>query len=320
MEILTEKQCFSRIGAAYFTLAAVTMVLQTLVVAFVMLFAPTFQNSGAYLWVVSLAPMYLVAVPTCAAMMRRVPAGRPEERTLGGKNFWKALLICFGVMYLGNMVGILVTQLIGMLRGHPVENDLTSVMENSSVLANFVFTVLLAPVIEETLFRKLLIDRVRQFGSGLAVVLSGVMFGLFHGNFSQFFYAAGVGVVFAYVYVRTGRLRYSVAMHMIVNFMGAVVAPYMLGLMGDAAELPERLLTDPGLMRGFAVVMLYAFALIACAIAGVVLLIREHRRLVWEPGACPLPRGARLRVSMGNGGMIAFVLICAVMFAMNLSV
>lgn len=319
MEILTEKQCFSRIGAAYFTFAAATMALQVVAVAAIALLAPAFQQSSAYLWVVSLVPMYCVAMPVCVAMLRRVPGARPAERALGVKGFWKALVICFGVMYAGNLLGVLATQLVGLLRGRPVDNNIADVIEQSSVLANFLFTVLLAPVIEETLFRKLLIDRVKQFGDLLAVVLSGVMFGLFHGNFSQFFYAAGVGMVFAYVYVRTGRLRYSIAMHMIVNFMGAVLAPLMLSLLGDTADLAERMLLHPEQMRGVALAMLYVFALLACAVTGVALLIRERRRLVWDAGACPLPRGARIRTAAGNAGMIAFGVICIVMFAMNLS-
>ena len=45
------------------------------------------------------------------------------------------------------------------------------------------------------MFRKLLIDRIVPFGQRVAVVVSGLAFGLFHGNFYQFFYAFSLGAV-----------------------------------------------------------------------------------------------------------------------------
>ena len=43
-------------------------------------------------------------------------------------------------------------------------------------------------------------------------------------NVFQFFYAFGLGLMFGYVYTRTSRLRYSVAMHMLINLNGSVLA------------------------------------------------------------------------------------------------
>ena len=54
----------------------------------------------------------------------------------------------------------------------------------------FTFSVVLAPVMEELIFRKVLIDRTIVYGDKAAVVLSGLLFGVFHGNFHQFFYAS----------------------------------------------------------------------------------------------------------------------------------
>ena len=43
-------------------------------------------------------------------------------------------------------------------------------------------------------------------------------------NLFQFFYAFLLGLMFGYVYTRTSKLRYSTAMHMIINFNGGVLA------------------------------------------------------------------------------------------------
>ena len=47
-------------------------------------------------------------------------------------------------------------------------------------------SVIIAPVMEELVFRKYLVDRLVPYGQKTAVVLSGLFFGLFHGNFISF--------------------------------------------------------------------------------------------------------------------------------------
>ena len=68
-------------------------------------------------------------------------------------------------------------------------------------------------ILEEFIFRKMVIDRIWQYGEKIAVVTSALIFALFHINLFQFFYALGIGLIFAYVYLRTGKLRYTIIMH-----------------------------------------------------------------------------------------------------------
>ena len=57
------------------------------------------------------------------------------------------------------------------------------------MIVTFLYMVICAPILEEYIFRKLIVDRTVKYGQGVAVVLSGLMFGLFHGNLNQFAYA-----------------------------------------------------------------------------------------------------------------------------------
>ena len=38
-------------------------------------------------------------------------------------------------------------------------------------------------------------DRLLGYGQKTAIIISGIMFGMAHGNFSQFFYAFGIGIL-----------------------------------------------------------------------------------------------------------------------------
>ena len=100
-------------------------------------------------------------------------------------------------------------------------------MSSVNILPSFIFAVLIGPVLEELAFRKVLLDRLSCYSKKYTIILSGVMFGLFHTNLFQFFYACLIGIVFAYIYTITGKIRYTIILHMSVNFLHGIV-PMMI--------------------------------------------------------------------------------------------
>ena len=100
----------------------------------------------------------------------------------------------------------------------------------------FLCTVVLAPLTEELLFRKLLLDRLYFMNGAVAVFASGFSFGLIHGNFSQFFYAFFLGCLLAVLYRRTGRLSYCVGLHAFVNCIGAFIPLLLRSMIQEPAR------------------------------------------------------------------------------------
>ena len=82
----------------------------------------------------------------------------------------------------------------------------------------------LGPIIEEYIFRWKLLNRLRRFGDKAAITYTALMFGLMHGNVTQFLYAAVIGVVLGYVAVKTGRMRYNCLLHILINSWSLVIA------------------------------------------------------------------------------------------------
>ena len=167
--------------------------------------------------------------------------------------------------------------------------------------------VILAPIIEEYIFRKQFIDRMNVYGGGLAVVTSALMFGLFHGNLSQLFYAFALGLVFGYIYLKTGRLRYCVGLHMLINFLGSVLAPTLLNGI-DFAALDEAELADPAAWTAVSTQLLpfivYVLGMIGLALAGLVLFCVKVRDVSFSAAELELPKGAKLKTVCLNAGMI----------------
>ena len=320
-DLRVARRSFSRAGLGLFTALAGYVLLQGLIVyAFTMLW-PGYQSVNWSFWLYSLAPLYLVAVPVGIAVMRRVPKTPLPDRRLPFRRLCEAFLVCVCLMYAGNIVGIAVNALLQSFLDLPASNPLEGVVMDNSVPVRILFMVILAPLMEEFLFRKQLIDRLHKYGGKTAVLVSALCFGLFHGNFSQLFYAFALGLVFGYLYLRTGRLRYTVLLHAVVNFLGSVVAPFMLEQSGsalaDGLDLadPEALLST--LSPGFLLLGLYGLLLLAMAVAGLVLLCLNARKLRFDPEPLPLPRGARFRTVWLNPGMLLFSAGCLGMIVLS---
>lgn len=258
----------------------------------------------------SSVPMYVLGMPLMILLIRTIPKEKIQKRSMPVGKFFVALIICYGIMYASNLVGSVITYILAALKGRPIDNYTIELAGSASLWVRILIMVIWAPIMEELIFRKVLVDRVVRYGEGTAVVLSGLMFGLFHGNLSQFAYAATIGMFLAFIYVKTGKLRYTIIMHMVVNFLGSVVSFFVLDLV-DLEELENVLAGNgdlSGILPGLLIFMLYMFALFGIVVAGIVLLIVFRKRMHLNAGQITLPRGKRFSTVMCNAGMGLFFL------------
>lgn len=77
---------------------------------------------------------------------------------------------------------------------------------------------ILAPLGEETVFRGVVYGQLKKVSSvPAAIILSGLAFGLFHGNLVQAVYATAIGIVLALVYELYGSILFPMLFHCIAN-------------------------------------------------------------------------------------------------------
>ena len=145
-----------------------------------------------------------------------------------------------------------------------------------------------------------------------------LLFGAFHLNLHQFFYAFLIGLVLGYVYLRTGKLRWAVSLHAAINFLGSVLVPIlyreMLPLVdaltaGDLAAITAEIFPSAAAVVGF---LLYLLFLMGSLVASIVLSIVGYRRLRFAPTP-EQPRTALLDV-----GVLCFLLLSAVMMVFTI--
>ena len=85
-------------------------------------------------------------------------------------------------------------------------------------LSMYVYAAIGAPIMEEIIFRGLVLRHLEPWGKNFAIVMSAFLFGIFHGNVVQIPYAFLVGLVLGYVTIEHNIL-WAMVLHMINNMV-----------------------------------------------------------------------------------------------------
>lgn len=317
---------FSRIGASLCLMVVIWYALATVLEG--ALYAAVGGKGEAPNWVTyvgSGVPLYLIAMPIAVMLMGKSTVIETRKFDMKPGLFFKLLLMCLPMMWAGSVFG----SMLSMVLSNGETTDRVADLAMQTNIWNVVFLVIVGPIFEEWLFRKQLIDHTRKYGEKTAILLSGLAFGLFHMNLFQFFYAFLLGLMFGYVYTRTSKLRYSTAMHMIINFNGGVLAPWVLTRVdldqlekvseaaenGNAAAMEQWASQN---VEGLAIMLVYFVLYGAVILAGFVLLIRNFKKFEFYTAPEELPRGTRAKTVCGNVGMIMFIMVTCMLTAVNL--
>ncbi|MBT1163985.1 CPBP family intramembrane metalloprotease [Bifidobacterium felsineum] len=276
-----------------------------------------FFGANAPAWAFLLAssgPLYVVAMPLSMLIFRLVPAIKTRQYSMKSNEFIQLLIMCVPVMYAGSFIGNILS---AVMTDGQATNRLTGLMAENDWWMNALFIGILAPIFEEWICRKEIISRTRRYGEKTAIVFSSLAFALFHMNLFQFFYAFGLGLILGYVYTRTSKLRYTIAIHMLINLNGSVLAPMLLRLVdpkllsGQMSQSEIMRMTESGNSVGLEIFGFYSMAMFALIIAGVVLLVRWFKQRRWEfyPAPEELPAGLKVRTAYANPGVIVYILL-----------
>lgn len=219
------RKILNRIGLAMAAMAGAILLSQLLISTVLIAVFPSVEQSDWLVWVLTAVSMYGVGLPIIYAMTRKIPSTpKKPVKKLKIYEFIFVFMISTAVMYITNFISVFLTFLISLIKGGDILNPALDAIVEGDFLLTFLYTAIGAPLVEELIFRKILLDKVRRFGDLPAIFITAIAFGLFHMNFAQIFYAFALGVIFAYVTLRTNTIRYAILLHILINTIGASVS------------------------------------------------------------------------------------------------
>lgn len=153
------RRFFSKIGFNYFALGIIVLVLNLFIGLFISIINPNLLSNQTMMTFFSAIWTYLLPLPIFIYIMRKTEAKTLEKHKMTVKTFVICISITMFLMWIGNIMGVIITSGIGSLIQHEVANPINDVINNSGLVANLIIITTIAPIFEELIFRKLLIDR-----------------------------------------------------------------------------------------------------------------------------------------------------------------
>lgn len=319
MELNEIKKKYSWFGVGYFVFL-VAMYIAVLAFSFIFhKFLDAYSDNSYLTYLVGLLPIWLVGFPAAFLVVKNMPVKAPEQHDLGIGNFFKAYTIITFFSIGLNIVGIILAFILKSITGLTINNSTIDLISEQEVLPTLIFAVILGPIFEELAFRKVLIDRLGQYNKMQAIILSGVMFGLFHTNLYQLLYATGIGMLLAYVYTKTGRIRYTIGLHMTMNFVHGLLPVFLLkNLDLDAlSNLDVDNIMDPEVQQQalklymnpyFLLYMLYAFVIFMLFVIGIIFFFLSVKKINVDDPNPVLKKEDAFKTIYLNVGMILFII------------
>lgn len=294
------RKVFSRLGFALtFSILSVNVV-QLIVAGFMSAVDPNLLMTDWANFFLIAVSFYLIGFPLAYCMMKKIPtAVSQEKKRLTLRRLVEYGLISYAVMILLNFLTTFLLSFIELFKTESIVNPVQQVILTGSPWLSLLCIVVLSPIIEELLFRKILLDRVRIYGDKVAIIFTAIAFGFYHGNLSQLFYAVGLGIILAYIVLKTNQLKYSIGIHMFVNAMGSLILPMLIG---DGSDLLRAQIAS------VIVVILITF--------GTILIIKNRKKVELVQGDLTIPESKLMQLVWLNHGVFAYLLFSIALIIM----
>lgn len=299
------KKTLNKIGIRYGILGIWLILFDVFYTLFLIFFPKIGDAVGKYRSTLgTVISIYCIGFPLIWLITRNIPGRKLEKQSLSFKMFMLYLLMTFGCEYIGNMVGLPLHLVCSLPSGMGGMTGLFQIMFNVNPIVTFIVTSICAPIFEELICRKIVVDKLSAENEYVAIVTSGLIFAILHGNFQQGAFTFLVGCLWAYIYLRTGRIIYTMCLHSIMNTAtSAVTVPLLRKAMsmikdfdvqiGPGETIMDMLtrfeqVPDADIIQAapyFAMIYLWLFILGALMIGGCVVLIifRAKKKIALTP-------------------------------------
>lgn len=218
------RKAYSLLGITLFILMAAQQIFPIFFMPVLTKLIPSISGTLAGMLSAYIA-MYIIALPLCMLFVKRLPTveNQPAEAGNKGLNLKLVLLMYpfgYALMALVGMgANLFQTYVIG--RNGTVAVS-TIIADDKYAWVRIILGVLIAPAMEEIIFRLLPFKKASGFGMAPYVAWSAIVFGLFHLNFGQSLYAAALGAFLAMTMYKTRNVLNSILVHVLINFSAGI--------------------------------------------------------------------------------------------------
>lgn len=153
-----------------------------------------------------------------------------KENVLNGKVIVSLVIAAVGCYCLD----VLVANIVALISPSALEtfNATMASTTSGNEVVSFLTIVIAAPIAEELLFRGIIFSMLRKHWSDVAaIIVSALLFGLYHMNLMQAIYVLPIGLLLGYTAYKCKSVLPCILIHMVNNFM-----PTLVGMLPEACQ------------------------------------------------------------------------------------
>lgn len=238
------------------------------------------DGNTAYLIQTAVSFLFLYIIPMICAALLLKPKGMCAEvyqKPVYFSNAMGMFPAMYGLSFLVNLLTMLASNLFRNTDLYKSFNTVNELRPDNMFCAVVLLVqlVVIAPLFEEFWFRGIVLQSLRPYGNGFAIFVSGLLFGLTHANFSQFFYASVLGICLGYIAVSTKSIITTTVMHAMFNGMSGIML--LLITFDDVGDYLLGISTEQ--TPGVVCYQVFCFLLIMLMIVGVLMAIAKLRKI-----------------------------------------
>jgi len=204
--------------------------------------------------IIGLICLYVIGMGSFVFITKDISINKIDKQPISPKT----IILCFLLQFTAIVIMSIITNLFSVMG----ITKITTKIEATSLYTLFMLLVF-NPIIEEFVFRKMFAKRLSRYGEGFYILVSCFCFAIVHGvslGIPQIIYTFILGMIWSYLYVKTGNLVLVIIMHALSNFFGSVMVQTLMNI-------------------SMIVVNIYFMLMILCGIVGFILFMANKKKI-----------------------------------------
>ena len=185
-------------------------------------------SSEAYNFLVGYLPCIIVEIIIIILAMKTTKIKIKED--IFSKNRANNMFIllgtisCIGIGLISNIIYIIYSTIFKVAGITIPEPDFSFPTQSGYLILFLIYVCFLGPILEEIIFRGFILKSMQKYGNLTAIIVSSILFSMFHLNLVQFINPVLMGIVLAFIAIKSKSIIPSIIAHIFNNSITFVVA------------------------------------------------------------------------------------------------
>lgn len=143
---------------------------------------------------------------------------------------------CIGMGMVSGIIYSMYSLVLNMLRIKIPKPDFTFPNQTVYLILFLIYVCLVGPILEEIIFRGFILKSMKKYGNLTAIIISAILFSMFHLNLVQFVNPLLIGIIFGFMAIKSESIFPSMIAHIFNNtitFIMSGVSLIKMQLLGE---------------------------------------------------------------------------------------